>query len=355
MKMKQIDTPSIKTDYLGKNVKITPVDNKGGKEIYKITKGRDLYAEFILENQPISVAIYCRISSNKPEQLTSIPHQIQGMIDKVLKNPKYRLYGVYVDIGSGKSVEHRRNMITLLEDCKNKKVQRILTKSVSRFARNLVDTLKILRELKKLGVSVWFEAEKIDTGKENSEFVISVISSLMESKSENKNANIKWGIQQTLRNGGGKMLNRKCYEYKYDNKGNLVIDEDEAKIVRKVFDLYISGYSILKIVKYLKENKIKTSKGKTEWSKRAIETMLSNEKYIGDIRLYKTYGIPYPNCKRRINHGEHSQFYVNDHHPALLPKSVFEKAQKERGSRSNIEIDEYGAPKRKKKRYKSIK
>ena len=326
------------------------MENKDNKNVIKVPNLMQSIPSLACDKK---VGIYCRISTKNRNQITSLGTQVNGAIDVILTNPLYKLYNVYIDVESGKSMAPRRQFNQMIQDCKDGKMNYIVTKSISRFSRNIVDTLNIIRELKQYKVGICFQLEKIDTEKIESEFLVSILTAAYQCESENKSENIKWGNRAEIIKGNGKILNRKCYGYKYDDNRLLAIDEKEAKIVKKIFELYINGYSILKITKYLKSNNIKSPRGKNEWSKRAVETIITNEKYIGDIKTHKTFMGDYPNTRRFTNRGEHEQYYISSHHPAIIDKETFKLVEKIRKERSNMEIDSYGFPKRRKKRYSS--
>lgn len=307
-------------------------------------------------NRSKNVAIYCRVSTKYHVQLGSIGSQISRLIEVILKKSDFLLYDIYVDLESGKGIKNRKNFNRMIEDCNNGKIDIIITKSVSRFARNTLDALKIARELKSKNIGILFVNENIDTLNEDSELMLSFVGSFVQDESYNKSQNIKLGLKQAIKTGKGKILDRKCYGYTNDKNGKLVPFEEEAKVVRKIYELYIKGYSILKIIDYLKENNIKTGRGKDEWSKRSVEQILYNEKYVGDVRLNKTYATDFPDTRRLINRGEKEAYYIKEHHAPIIDRETFDKVQNLRIERSNMEYNEYNMPiERKKTRYVSKK
>lgn len=297
------------------------------------------------------VGIYCRVSTSKTKQIIGAGNQISGLMRNVANSYQARLYDVYLDIQSGRTSEDRKNLMRLLDDCRTGKVTLVYTKSIRRFARNTVDTLTIVRELKKMNVPVYFESEQIYSFDENAELAISLSSAIAQGESENKSENIKWSIDKAAQNPDSQIYNRKCYGYSNAEDGSLIINEPEAEVIRKIFQLYLEGYSVGGIKKYLEENVILTARGKVTWSKRSIETILSNEKYVGDVILYKTFSADYPEKKRFQNRGEHDKYIQEDHHPAIISREMFENVQEMRESRSNIERHADGTVTRKAKRY----
>ena len=179
----------------------------------------------------------------------------------------------------------------------------IVTKSISRFGRNTVDTLTVLRQLKAASVDVYFETENIHSLDSEGELLITLASAIAQAESEERSKNIKWGIRQSATKPDSAIYSRPCYGYRKDSAGQLIIQEEEADVVRLVYDLYLSGESVVAIIRSLKLLQVETPRGKDTWSKRAIETMLKNEKYTGDVLVYKTYCDEYPKKKRIVNKG----------------------------------------------------
>ena len=253
----------------------------------------------------------------------------------VSKKPNLRLYGFYVDVGSGRDAESRRELKRLKEDCMNGHVELIVTKSVSRFGRNTLDTLNICRQLKNIGVGVYFLLNEINSLSSEGELRLSLTSAVAEFESYSKSENIKWGLNKSAQNGESKLYNRVCYGYKKDENGKLIIDEENAAVVRRVFDLYLEGYGISRIKQALEKDGIVSPTGGVEWPKRTIEKMLRNEKYCGRVILNKTYTSDYPEKKTRKNWGERVRYLCEEHHEALISVEVFEKTQEMINSRAH--------------------
>lgn len=230
----------------------------------------------------------------------------------------------------------------MLEDCRNHKIELIITKSISRFGRNTVETLDVLNKLRVLDIDVFFESENIHTHETKHIFLISLLEAAAQAESESKSKNIKWGIDRKLKNGDSKLYNRKCFGYQHSEEGNLIIAEEEAKIVLKIFDLYLNGYSILAIIRELENQNIKSPTGRDRWSKRTIETMLSKEKYTGNVLVGKTYCEDYPNNQRLVNNGERQKYLATGNHPSIISDEQFERVKAEKARRSNIQVDENG-------------
>ncbi|KEF36924.1 site-specific recombinase, DNA invertase Pin [Schinkia azotoformans MEV2011] len=287
------------------------------------------------------VGIYCRVSSNSAEQLNSLTAQVSALTKMVAAVPQWLLVDIYIDIASSKTGSSRKEFTRMLDDCQAHNLDIILTKSISRFGRDTVEVLEALHQLKTLNIRVIFEQESLDTADTDSALMISIIESIAQAENESRSDNIKWGIKQRAAQGTSKLYNRKCYGYKNGSDGSLIIDDAEAKNVQLIFDLYLQGKSIIGIIKELEELGIKTPTGKEKWSKRTIDVMLSNEKYIGVVRL--------------LNSGKNEVHYVSENNnPSIISKKKFKAVQIEKSRRSNIIKGEVGNQ-RKSKKYSSKK
>lgn len=287
------------------------------------------------------VGIYCRVSTNSVEQLKSLITQVSALTRLTAANPKWLLVDVYIDIASSKTGSSRKEFSRMLQDCKSRDLEIILTKSISRFGRDTVEILDALNQLKLLGVRVIFEQEVLDTADTDNDLMISIIEAIAQAENESRSDNIKWGIKQRAAQGTSKLYNRKCYGYKNDAEGKLVIDEKEAKNVRLIFNMYLQGKSVLGIVSELGQLGIKSPTGKDKWSKRTVDVMLSNEKYSGNVRL--------------LDDGKHDVLYLaEDNNPAIISKEIFQAVQIEKQHRSNVIKAEDGKH-RKSKKYSSKK
>ena len=282
------------------------------------------------------VGIYCRVSSNSFEQLKSLTAQVSALTRVTAATPQWLLVDVYMDIASGKTGSSRKEFSRMLEDCNSHNLDIILTKSISRFGRDTVDTLEALNQLKTLGVRVIFEQEDLDTANTDSDLMISIIEAIAQAENESRSDNIKWGIKQRAAQGTSKLYNRKCYGYKNDVDGSLIIDDEEAKNVQLIFDFYLQGKSIIGIIEELEKLGIKSPTGKDKWSKRTIDVMLSNEKYIGIVRL--------------LNSGKYEAHYISeDNNPSIISDEQFKAVQIEKANRSNVIKGEDGNQRKNKK------
>ena len=287
------------------------------------------------------VGIYCRVSTNSVDQLKSLTAQVSALTRLTAANPKWLLVDVYIDIASSKTGSSRKEFNRMLNDCKSRDIEIILSKSISRFGRDTVEVLEALNQLKVLGVPVIFDQEALNTADIDDELMISIIESITQAENKSRGDNIKWGIKQRAAQGTSKLYNRKCYGYFNDVDVNLAIDEKEAKNVRLIFNLYLQGKSVLGIVKELERLGIKSPTGKATWPKRTIDVMLSNEKYMGNVRL--------------LDNGKHDAYYLAEgNNPAIISKETFQAVQIEKQQRSNV-IKVKDGSKRKGKKYSSKK
>lgn len=276
------------------------------------------------------------------EQLQSLTAQVSHLTRLTATVPQWLLSDVYMDIATSKTGSLRKEFNRMLEDCKSHKLEIVITKDVSRFGRDTVEVLDAFNQLKALGVRVIFEGNSLDTANTSSDLMVAVIESIAQAENESRSENIKWGIKQRAATGTSKLYDRKCYGYKHNENGHLVIEEEKAKNVKLIYDLYLSGQSFVGIIKELSKRKILSPKGKENWNKRSIEWILSNEKYTGDVELLKS-------SKSEVH------YLASGSHPAIISKEVFEAVQKEKVQRSNVIRNENGIAKRKDFKYSSKK
>lgn len=285
------------------------------------------------------IGIYCRVSTNSSEQLQSLAAQVSHLTKITAATPQWLLANVYMDISTSKTGSSRKEFSRMLDDCTSHKLDIIFTKSISHFGRDTVETIEALSKLKNASVRVIFEQEELDTANTDSDLMISIIESFAQAENESRSENIKWGIKQGAASGTSKLYDRKCYGYKHDEDGKLIIDEKTAENVRLIYNLYLQGQSVIGILRELEKRKIASPTGKENWCKRTIDVMLSNEKYTGDVRLLKT--------------GKSEVYYLaTDNNPAIISKEIFEAVQLERVRRSNVVVGVDGKL-RKNKKYSS--
>lgn len=273
-------------------------------------------------------------------------NQLSKLVDYVNGQLLLRLHGIYVDIGSGRSADSRKELNRLLEECRKGDVEVIVTKSVSRFGRNTLDTLNICRELRGLKVDVFFEQENIHSLGSDGELTLTITSAVAESESFEKSANIRWGLQKSAQNPDSKIFSRVCYGYRKGDDGSLVIDETQAEVVKSIFQMYLDGAGTQKIKDGLEQRGIPSPSGGATWPKRTIEKILVNEKYSGKVVLYKTYAAEYPAVGQIENRGQHEKLQVDDHHPAIITQEMFDAVQNaiEQRRRSKVPDDESPSP-----------
>lgn len=286
----------------------------------------------------LRVAAYCRVSTKLEQQEGSYEAQISYYTEKIKSNPSWQLAGIYADDGiSATNTKKRDDFNAMIDDCMAGKIDMIITKSVSRFARNTVDSLQTIRKLKEKNIAILFEKEGVNTLEGSGELLITILSSQAQEESRNISENTRWGITRRFENGIIAVNHKKFMGYTKDKKsGELVIVPEQAEIVRGIFRMYLEGSSILEITRALEEDKIKTVTGKDTWHPGVIEKMLSNEKYMGDALLQKTYTVDFLTKKRVKNDGIVPQYYIEDNHEAIIPKEIFYKVQEEKTRRANL-------------------
>ncbi len=294
-----------------------------------------LLAQAPKEIKKLKVAAYCRVSTDSEDQINSYNAQIAYYTDAIAKNPKWTFAGIYADEGiSGTETSKRDEFMRLMRDCEKGKVTYILTKSISRFARNTVDSLSWTRKLRAMGVGIYFEEQAIDSLKAENEMLIGLFSVIAQSESENISANVKWGVQQRMKNGTYR-TNFRCLGYSKGDNGIPVIVPEEADTVRLMFTRIIEGDSMLQIKHLLEEKGCKTVRGGTEWDLEAISVVLKNEKYIGDVVLQKTFRSNCLDKKAKKNRGELPKYLISNNHPAIIDRDTFNIVQVELASRSS--------------------
>lgn len=276
--------------------------------------------------EPLRLAAYCRVSSDSADQLHSFAAQIKHYKGYEKMHPEYKLVDIYADEGlSGTCLEKRDDQKRLIQDCKRGKIDRIITKSVSRFARNTAELLAMLRELKEIGVSVYFEEQGIDTNKLNMEMIVTFPGMAAQQESESISGNMRWSYKKRMESGD---FNCCTPAYGYDLvNGQLIINEDEAAVVRRIYDLYLQGMGMQAIAELLSKENVPRKYSFQKWSSHTIKYILNNERNIGDALLQKEYTTETIPFKHKINHGELPQYYVENANPAIITKEIYAKAQ----------------------------
>lgn len=276
------------------------------------------------------VAAYARVSTDFEEQETSLEAQVKYYTDYVQQKPDMEFVGVYADDGiSGTSYKKRDEFNRMIEDAMNGKIDLILTKSISRFSRNTVDSLSITRKLKSKGVEVYFEKENISSMDTQAELLFTIMSSIAQEESRSISENIRWGKQRSMEAGKVSLAWGSFLGYVKGPDGLPMIIEEEAEIVRQIYAAYLDGKTFKQIAEDLTEQGIKTPKGNDVWSRETVKSILTNEKYKGDARLQKTYTVDFLTKEIKVNRGERKQWYIKDSHDAIVSPETFELVQKE--------------------------
>ena len=307
-----------------------------------------------LSEKKLRVAAYCRVSTELEEQESSYEAQVEYYTRKIQETENWKLAGIYADDGkSATNTKKRDDFKAMIKDAESGKIDMILTKSVSRFARNTVDSLLTIRKLKEKNVAVVFEKEGVNTLDGTGEILITILSSLAQEESRNISENTRWGVVRKFEKGKVIVNHNKFMGYTKNDNGDLVIVPKEAEIVRLVFRLYLEGYSTGKIAKYLEEQKIKTATGLEKWHDTVVLKMLRNEKYMGDALLQKTYTVDFMTKKKVMNKGIVPQYYVEDDHEAIIPKDLFYRVQEELARRASVNKSAVTRKKNMKSKYSS--
>ena len=289
------------------------------------------------------VAAYARVSTDHEEQQTSLAAQTDYYKKKILANPGWEFAGIYADDGQSGTSFHRREAFNrMIQDCRDGKITMILTKSISRFARNTVDSIKFIRELKSLGIGVMFEKENIWSLDSKGEFLLTVMSSLAQEESRSISENVCWGHRKRMADGKYSVAFSRFLGYDQGKNGEFVINEDEAVYVRRIFSLYIQGYSAFTIAAIAEEEGIPSPTGKENWHGCTVEHIISNEKYKGDALLQKTYTKDYLTKEQKKNEGELPQYYVKGGHPAIIAPELFDYVQNVVKQRNGAELQYSG-------------
>ena len=282
------------------------------------------------EQDPVKkVAAYCRVSTDEDAQATSFDLQVDHYTEFIGAHENWILAGIYADEGiSGTQVKHREQFQKMIEDCEAGKIDMIITKSISRFARNTVDCLTTIRKLKALKnpVEIYFEKERLYSLDEKTDMVLSLMASIAQEESRSISANIRWAIRNRMKNGTQKIPTNALLGYDTDEDGNMVIISQEAEIVKTIYKSFVQGVHPILIATRLNGIGAKTVYG-NNWTADAVKNILKNEKYCGDVLMQKTITIDYLTHTSKVNEGEAEQYYIADHHDAIVTRELWDKAQ----------------------------
>ena len=282
------------------------------------------------------VAAYCRVSTDSEEQLNSYEAQKSYYTQKIADSPDWEMAGIYADEGiSGTSMKKRTEFKKMITACKRGRIDLIITKSLSRFARNTVDCLETVRLLKANGIGVYFEKENINTLTESSEFLITLFSGFAQAESESLSKNVAWGWRKSAEAGNVYFQYKRMLGYRKGTDGQPEIVPEEAEIIRRIYRRYLAGCSLGQIKQELEQDNIPTAQKVERWSSAVIHNILTNEKYMGDALLQKTYITDCISKKVKKNMGERPMYYVENNHPAIIPRETFDQVQKEMTRRSS--------------------
>lgn len=280
---------------------------------------------------------YARVSTDKDEQFTSYEAQVDYYTKYIKANPEWEFVKVYTDEGiSATSTKRREGFNEMIEDALNGEIDLIVTKSVSRFARNTVDSLTTIRKLKEKGVEVYFEKENIWTLDSKGELLLTIMSSIAQEESRSISENITWGKRKSASDGKVSLAYKHFLGYDKGPNGTLVINEEQAVIVRRIYRDFMAGMTTWAIADELTAEGILTPGGCKKWRATTVESILTNEKYKGAALLQKTYTVDYLTKKIKVNEGEVPQYYVEDSHPAIIPPEEWERVQKEFARRRSL-------------------
>lgn len=292
--------------------------------------------ENVVTRTKLKVAAYARVSTDTEEQLNSYTAQCNYYRDLIANNPDYEFVGLYTDEGiTGTCMKKRDGFNRMIEDALNGKIEKILIKSISRLGRNTVDNLTAIRSLRAKGVDIYFENQNISTMNMSSELIVTIFSSLAQEESRSISDNVSWGKQRQFERGEFSLPYSQFLGYKKGANGKPEIVEKEAEIVRRIYRLFLNGYTPSNIATLLTSEKIPTPGGKEKWSTSTITSILQNEKYCGCALLQKCYVPDFLTHKSVPNDGQLKQYFIEDSHPAIIRKEVFELVQGEFEKRRN--------------------
>ena len=287
------------------------------------------------EIRKLRVAAYCRVSTELEQQQSSYDIQIEYYTRHIMQNPNWIFAGVFADDGRSATNTFRRDDFNqLMNQCMKGKVDMVITKSISRFARNTVDCISWVRKLKEKNVAVYFEKENLNTLDDSTEMILTILSSQAQEESRAISTNVKWGYARKFEKG--ESTGQRSYGFRKAPTGEMCIVEEEAAVIRNMARWFLDGDSLERIKHRLEDAGIETTTGKKTWSTGTIYNILTNEKIMGDVLLQKTFTADYLTKRRVKNSGQQKQYYVKNHHEAIIPKTVYYKIQEEIALRSSL-------------------
>ena len=304
-------------------------------QVIEKTNGRINRVTGTTIKERLRVCAYCRVSTDNEEQLNSYQSQLKYYDEKINSKSEWQFAGIYADEAISGTLDYKRtDFMKMIADCMEGKIDMILTKSISRFARNTLDTLKYVRMLKEKNIAILFEEENLNTLTSAGELMLTVLSAMAQQESENISSHVLLGLK--MKKDRGELIGYNgCYGYNYNlETKEITINEEEANMVRYMFERYVEGVGSSTIAKELTEKGIKTPKGNTKWCESTIRGILKNEKYIGDVLMGKTFTIDPISHKRLSNLGEVDKHYLKEHHEAIISKELFNRVQEIRTKRA---------------------
>ncbi|MGI6716802.1 MAG: recombinase family protein [Eubacteriales bacterium] len=291
----------------------------------------------------LRVAAYCRVSTDSEEQATSYEAQVEHYTNYIKGNPEWELAGIYADDGiTGTNTKKRDEFNRMIDDCMEGKIDMVITKSISRFARNTLDCLKYIRQLKDKNIPVFFEKENINSMDSKGEIMLTIMASLAQQESQSLSQNVKLGFQFRYQQGEVQVNHNRFLGYTKDENKRLVIVPEEAEVVKRIYREYLDGASLLQIARGLEADGILTAANKRKWRPETLKKILQNEKYIGDALLQKTYTVDFLSKKRVVNNGIVPQYYVENSHEPIIPREIFMQVQEEMVRRANLQAGKSG-------------
>ena len=286
------------------------------------------------EKKQLRVAAYCRVSTDDEEQLTSYEAQVSYYTDKITSNPDWIMADVFADEGkTGTSVKSRKDFQRMIRQCRRGKIDLILTKSLSRFARNTLDTVKYTRELRQLGIPVIFEKENLNSISWESEFLLTLYGAFAQSESESISKNVSWGKRQAMKEGKVTIQYKHLLGYIRGADGKPEIVPDQAEIIRFIFKRYLAGDTLRAIKAQLEAEQVPYITGEVAWNLSTLQSILQNEKYCGDVIMQKTFRKDCINKETVVNTGQLPKYWTQNHHEAIVSREIFDAAQEETARR----------------------
>ncbi len=313
-----------------------PTVNTPQKVVRKIPAKINIAEEIKQAHRQLRVTAYCRVSTAQEEQLNSYDVQVRYYTEKIESEPKWAFVGIFADRGlSGTSTKKRDEFNKMIKQCRRGKIDMIITKSISRFARNTADVLKYVRMLKEIGVDIFFEEQNIHSTQPGAEFYITIYGSIAQSESENISANVIWGKNQSAKEGKVPFQYKRFLGYRRGPDGKPEIDPEQAEVVKRIYSSFLAGDSMTTIANTLTADGVPTPTGSGRWVPGTIQSIISNEKYAGNAVLNKTYVVDCLSKKVKRNDGKaRPMYFVENNHPAIIDPAIFGRAQEELARRT---------------------